>query len=222
MDSRSVATRVALIETAERLFAEQGIETVSLRDVSRAADQRNHSAAQYHFGDRAGLVAAVYEHRMRHVNERRHALLATADRDDVRALAAAVVEPLATVVAETNGWYGRFLARMQWDPFAQRVVRELPVLSSYRRVSKLLAGALPAMPIGVRRSRLDQMGSLVIGTIAGWEWQRHRGQRVLPIAALHTDLTTTVTAVLTTPSTVTTETFTAFPGDAGRVRPLTR
>ena len=73
--SRGVATREALVETAERLFAEQGIETVSLRDVSKAAGQRNHSAAQYHFGDRAGLVAAVYEHRMRHVNERRHAML---------------------------------------------------------------------------------------------------------------------------------------------------
>jgi AcrR family transcriptional regulator len=206
VQTRGDVTREALIETAERLFAEQGIETVSLRDVSKAAGQRNHSAAQYHFGDRAGLVAAVYEHRMRHVNERRHAMLELADRDDLRALVAAIVEPLAVVVAETAGWYGRFLARTQWDPFAQQVVRELPVLSSYRRATRLLAGALPDVPADVRRIRFEQMTNLLIGTIAGWEWQRHRGQRTLPIVALHTDLTITVTAVLTAPSTSTTET----------------
>src|SRR3954447_15562248 len=116
MEGRGDSARSAVLDAAERLFAERGIEAVSLRDVSKAAGQRNHSAAQYHFGDRAGLVAAVFEHRMRHVNERRHAVLELADRDDLRALVAAVVAPLADVVAETNGWYGRFLARMQWDP----------------------------------------------------------------------------------------------------------
>lgn len=212
MDIRSAATRVALIETAERLFAERGIETVSLRDVSRAAGQRNHSSAQYHFGDRAGLVAAVYEHRMRHVNERRQALLAAAESagrtDDVETLVAAIVEPLAGVVAETDGWYGRFLARTQWDPFATEVVSELPVLAAYRRCLDLLAAALSSMPATVRRGRLEQMGALVVGTIAGWEWRRHRGQRVLPIGALQVELTATATAVLTTPSTVTTTTTT--------------
>src|SRR5215831_7802458 len=69
------AARAALVESAERLFAERGIEAVSLRDVCAAAGQRNHSAAQYHFGDRQGLVAAVYEARMREVDERRHAYL---------------------------------------------------------------------------------------------------------------------------------------------------
>lgn len=203
MDSRSAATRVALIETAERLFAERGIEAVSLRDVSRAAGQRNHSAAQYHFGDRAGLVAAVYEHRMRLVNERRQAMLA--DADDLGSLAAAVVAPLAGVVAETDGWYGRFLARTLWDPFATDVVSELPVAAPYRRTLDLLATRLPPLPAAARSSRLDQMGALVIGTIAGWEWRRHRGQRVLPIDLLVADLTATVTAVLTAPSTITTE-----------------
>ena len=153
MHSRGVATREALVETAERLFAEQGIETVSLRDVSKAAGQRNHNAAQYHFGDRAGLVAAVYDHRMRHVNERRHAMLdlAAADHldDDVPTLVAATVVPLTEVVAETRGWYGRFLARTQWDTFASGVVGELPVAASYRRVVDLLV-ARPARPAAIR------------------------------------------------------------------------
>ena len=203
MHSRGVATREALVETAERLFAEQGIETVSLRDVSKAAGQRNHNAAQYHFGDRAGLVAAVYDHRMRLVNERRHAMLAAAAaegfEDDVPTLVAAVLVPLTDVVAETAGWYGRFLARTQWDTFASRVVGELPVLSSYRRAVELLAAALSDLPRPVLANRIDQMGALLIGTVAGWEWRRHRDEPALPLDVLQTDLTTTITAVLTAP-----------------------
>src|SRR5688572_22207197 len=97
--ARGDAARAALVESAERLFAERGIEGVSLRDVSKAAGQRNNSAAQYHFDDRHGLVAAVYEHRMRRVDARRHAFLAALDELDVRGLVEATVIPLLDVVA---------------------------------------------------------------------------------------------------------------------------
>src|SRR5437867_4779631 len=136
MTRRGDDARTALLEHAERLFAERGIETVSLRDVSAAAGQRNHSAAQYHFGDRAGLVAAVYEARMQSANERRYRLLEEidgADRgDDVTALVEAAVVPLVELVADTDGWYGRFLARLRWDAFAAEVADALPTVSSFR------------------------------------------------------------------------------------------
>jgi AcrR family transcriptional regulator len=205
---------VALIETAEQLFAERGIESVSLRDVCAAAGQRNHSAAQYHFGDRAGLVAAVYEHRMRIVNERRHAMLDAlaapaldaGDVGDVGGIVAAVVEPLAAVVAETGGWYGRFLARTQWDTFARQVVVELPVLSSYRRACDLLVAHLDALPRAVRAGRIDQVGTLLIGTVAGWEWRRHRGEPAVSLAALQADLVATIVAVVLAPVATTSST----------------
>jgi AcrR family transcriptional regulator len=198
--TRGNDTRTALVETAERLFAERGIESVSLRDVCAAAGQRNHSAAQYHFGDRAGLVAAVYDHRMAVVNERRHAMLdAVEDPADVVAVVRAVVEPLATVVAETAGWYGRFLARTQWDTFARDVVVELPVLSSYQRACTLLRAAMVGLPPAVQAGRIDQMGTLLVGTVAGWEWRRHRDEPALSLATLQADLVATITAVLGAP-----------------------
>ena len=129
MRPRGDAARLALIEVAEQLFAERGIESVSLRDISAAAGQRNHSAAQYHFGDRAGLVAAVFSHRMHEVNIRRHALLDALEvegsTDDLVRLVDATVRPLVEVVAETDGWYGRFLVRTRWDTFAQQVVADV-------------------------------------------------------------------------------------------------
>ncbi|HKE75574.1 MAG TPA: TetR family transcriptional regulator, partial [Acidimicrobiales bacterium] len=107
---RGDAARAALVASAERLFALRGVEAVSLRDVCADAGQRNHSAAQYHFGDRAGLVGAVYENRMRHVDRRRGERLAVLGEDDVRGLVEALVVPLVEVVDETAGWYARFLA----------------------------------------------------------------------------------------------------------------
>jgi AcrR family transcriptional regulator len=167
---------------------------------SAAAGQRNHSAAQYHFGDRAGVVAAVFEHRMRVVNERRHQRLdeleAAGALDDVVRLVDATVRPLAEVVAETDGWCGRFLVRTRWDAFARQVVADLPVLSSYRRAVGLLR-AQRDLPFAVRASRLDQMATLFIGTIAGWEWRRHNSEPTPSLDELCADLTATCHAVLT-------------------------
>lgn len=200
MASRGDLARVALIEAAEELFAERGIESVSLRDISSAAGQRNHSAAQYHFGDRAGLVAAVFEHRMSEVNRRRHDVLdrlaATGGADRIDALVDAAVRPLAEVVHETDGWYARFLVRTRWDTFAREVVADLPVLSSFRRVVDLLVDHLVGDPEH-RLRRVDQMSTLFIGTIAGWEWQRHLGRPRPTVADLCADLVATCHAVLT-------------------------
>ncbi|MDP3966890.1 MAG: TetR family transcriptional regulator [Nocardioides sp.] len=54
--------RVALIDAAERLIAEQG-PAVSLRQVVVAAGQRNSAAIRYHFGTREQLITAVVEAR---------------------------------------------------------------------------------------------------------------------------------------------------------------
>ena len=50
-----LGTPQRMIVVAERLFAERGIEAVSLREVGAACGLRNNSAAQYHFGSRTGL-----------------------------------------------------------------------------------------------------------------------------------------------------------------------
>lgn len=50
-----------LILTAERLFGEHGIESVSLRQVVTAAGQANTNAVQHNFGDKKGLIQAVYD-----------------------------------------------------------------------------------------------------------------------------------------------------------------
>jgi AcrR family transcriptional regulator len=101
-----MSTRERLLAAAEELYGGQGIDTVSLREIQRASGVKNATALQYHFGDRAGLLTAVLEKHSYDVELRRHALLdryeAVGDQN-VRALAEALVQPLASKLAESTG-----------------------------------------------------------------------------------------------------------------------
>jgi AcrR family transcriptional regulator len=102
----SSAVRDDLITAAERLFAERGSEVVSLREINAAAGSTNASAIQYHFGGRTGLIRAVLAKHDVAVEARRHALLdayEAAGHDDLRALGAALVEPLAAELGVEGG-----------------------------------------------------------------------------------------------------------------------
>lgn len=98
--------RDQLISAAELLFAERGVDAVSMREINAAAGARNASALQYHFRDRAGLVRAVLDKHDAEVNARRHALLDQYEADggdDLRTLVAALVRPLAAELDTTGG-----------------------------------------------------------------------------------------------------------------------
>jgi AcrR family transcriptional regulator len=99
-------TRQAIISAAERLFAAQGIDGVSLREINRSAGQSNTGAVQYHFGNRDGLVLAVIAKHRRDTEPRRHALLdqyEDGEMRDIRALASALVAPAAAKLSDPDG-----------------------------------------------------------------------------------------------------------------------
>lgn len=52
-------TRQKILLTALDLYAEKGLEGVSLRAISAASGTRNSAAAHYHFGNRLGVLEAV-------------------------------------------------------------------------------------------------------------------------------------------------------------------
>lgn len=72
---RSEITRNRLIRAAETLFARKGLENVSVREIIKEAAQKNESAMQYHFGNRAGLINAIHRQRNAQIQEQRTRLL---------------------------------------------------------------------------------------------------------------------------------------------------
>lgn len=57
--SPSDETKTVIVQTALRMFAERGIEGVSLSELRAASGQNNRSAIHYHFGNKDGLLDAV-------------------------------------------------------------------------------------------------------------------------------------------------------------------
>src|SRR5689334_3367406 len=91
---------------AEMLLSARGIEGVSLREINTAAGQKNSTALQYHFGDRYGLVQAVLRKHHPGIDRTRNEMLdayVAGGRDDLRALAAALVIPAAAKLRDPDG-----------------------------------------------------------------------------------------------------------------------
>lgn len=61
LTARSSRTRAKLVATAERLFAEKGLNSVSLAEINKTANQRNRNACLYHFVNREGLLQAILD-----------------------------------------------------------------------------------------------------------------------------------------------------------------
>ena len=193
-----------MLDAAERLFALQGIETASLRDISVEAGQRNNSAVQYHFGDRAGVVAAVFTRRMDTINELRRAMINDLDErqcgDDIVGLVNALMFPLLEYITSHDGWYGRFLVRTEFDYFATTVKNALPVSVPVRDIMQRLVRQLTDLEPRVRHQRVTQMMTHYISAAADWEWARDRGERRMTPDELCQDLLATSVAILTAPA----------------------
>jgi AcrR family transcriptional regulator len=97
-------TRANLLAAAEQLFAERGVDGVSLREIARSAGAKNVIAVQYHFADRDGVLHGILDKHLPAVDARRHALLDAAESEPaVRAMAGALVRPLAAKLGDPDG-----------------------------------------------------------------------------------------------------------------------
>jgi AcrR family transcriptional regulator len=72
-------TRSRILDVAEKLFGEHGLERVSIRDITTQA-KVNLAAVNYHFGSKEDLIAAVFERRIVPVNKARLAALDRVER----------------------------------------------------------------------------------------------------------------------------------------------
>jgi AcrR family transcriptional regulator len=200
MPPNAETTRARLIAAAEELFAERGIDGVSLREINAAADQRNSTAVQYHFGDREGVLRAVLAKHHAAVEIARHALLDQYEAGppgDIRALAGALVRPSAAQLADPDGGraYLRILAQLVNRPdFPGSALSHPDPRSSIERWRGLVGPLLP-------EETLDLHPRFTAIRIHLVELARRAEQRPARDDRLFTShLVDVVTAVLTVPN----------------------
>lgn len=172
--------KINLIETAERLFAERGLDGVSLNEITVASGQRNASAINYHFGSRRGLIEAIVLYRMQAIEEQRRKMLeeieASGRTSDLRALMEARIRPIGATLAPGHpaGHYVRFLMQIYASPNFGLVDVWMPELGStaLHALRRYIAQCLPHLPKSAMQAR--NRISMAISVISLGDVQRQQ------------------------------------------------
>ncbi|MGQ0652007.1 MAG: TetR/AcrR family transcriptional regulator [Betaproteobacteria bacterium] len=160
-------TRERILDAAERLFSEHGLDGVSMRDIALRARVQL-ALANYHFGSKEGLYGAVFKRRIDPLSvERRARLARVLERPGARPTVEEVLDALARPWVELRKRpagiaYARLVAREAGDPAEGRrgIVKKLldPVARDFIAA---MERALPDQP----RSRVNWAYHFFIGAL---------------------------------------------------------
>ncbi len=164
--------RELVLDTAELLFAEQGVEAVSLRAINAAAGV-SPGVLHYHFGNRQSLIEALIDRRMHGLMAQRHALLTPLlqlQQPSLEAVIRALISPLAELAlngGDTGQRYIQFIAKL----YAERSVILDKVSSQYTQTTTahfpaLIKKACPALSRSSINWRLAMANSTALQTLA--------------------------------------------------------
>jgi AcrR family transcriptional regulator len=165
-DPRREATRTALIEAAESMFAEAGVEGVSNRQIGTAIGSLHKNVIGYHFGSKEALMEAIYHYRLPSLDERRAILLAKADAarkgHEVATLMDIAWRPL---LEQTNGAgkhsFAGFLSELSRTGWAWTRTVLNPEYPVTNEVAARLRACLPAETAARFNERMHMIGGMI-------------------------------------------------------------
>jgi len=171
-----LATRVMLLDAAERLFSQHGIEGTSVREIIKAAGV-NLGAVNYHFGTKQRLALEVFARRLEPVNRERIARLDALEAQagprklKLEQIIDAVIRPAMEVLEEgapACDDFMRLTSRcfQEPDPEVKKFV-EQQFAEVVRRFDAAILRTLPWLPPGELFWRM----SLLFGAL-------HHGQEI--------------------------------------------
>jgi len=184
------STKEQLVLTAERLFAEHGIDGVSLRQIAIEAGNANNSAVQYHFGSKDNLIQAIFEHRVPHLARRRRLLAEQRPLHDLRSYVECYLLPMVEEAEDADSYYVTFLSRLQnagagihpFDRLPDSV--KAPTFEFYQAMATLL----PEVPQTLLSTRVDRALAVCMHDSSDRALARRHGSPVLPFALHVSDL----------------------------------
>lgn len=176
--TRSTATRAKLIAIAECLFAQRGIEGVSLNDINKAAGQRNKNATHYHFGNKDGLLQAILEKHQPQISTRCNQLLDAMQEHGEATLAQvvhAMTQPLIEKLFDEDGgrhflrFNAHFVLRYTMaaiEPQLGGVAMPAGPFGGNDRLTGLLLAVVPHLPAALLYQRGILAASLLLHGLA--------------------------------------------------------
>lgn len=175
-DPRRDATRIALIEAAESLFAEAGVEGVSTRQIGAAIGSSNTNVVAYHFGSKDGLIDAVFRYRLPYMDRRRRELLDEADAAgasrDIRQLVHILALPLYEQVnARGRHSFARFLAGLERSGMIAARALVMPDFPETERLVARMASLLPPSAGQSIHLRLRLATRLIFAALEIMDWE---------------------------------------------------
>jgi len=171
-DAALTGKALQLVLTAERLFANHGLDGVSLRQISAEAGSANNSAVHYHFGSKPGLIAAIFRHRLPQLINERRMLAARCDPDDLRSRIEAHFLPVFTLADTPDTHYVSFVEQLQrHDLGSDQALLALPPegLRSHEEFREDLDGLLADLDEPLRTMRITEAQSLCVHAAADRE-----------------------------------------------------
>ena len=193
------ATAQELLVTAERLFAEHGLDGVSLRQIAVEAGSANNSAVQYHFGSKDGLVEAIFAFRLGQLLQRRALLRARVADDDLRGHLEAHVLPLLELAESPDSSYVSFVEVV--DRTDSRLLTEQrEALRSQDEFLADMRRLLDHIPEPARSLRIAQVQALCLHVAAERERAVRRGGDVVPFGLFVSGVVDGFTGFLNAPA----------------------
>ncbi len=162
---------------ARRLFAERGVDGVSVREIVDASGQKNHGSVNYYFGTKEALVRELVADGARLIDDRRNAHLdrleGTGGPQTVRQVVEALVHPsidLAEELGEESDTYLRFIMLLGMSNrtlFLEAL--EGRWNSGYLRCLEHLRRLMPDMPEQVKNQRFVFLGAYLNSVLSARE-----------------------------------------------------
>jgi len=163
----SDTTRQRILDTAERLFADQGFHATTLRQITSEAEV-NLAAVNYHHGSKDALILAVFQRRLDRLNSMRlkrlDAALAAGDPPELEQILEAFIHPALLMTSTSSGDGGRFM-RLLMRAWAENATQlHGKIARQYSHVMRAFADAV-SRALGTPPDNLRQQLDFLIGAL---------------------------------------------------------
>src|SRR5689334_16858610 len=155
--NQTIGTKDRILNTAEKLFAERGIDATSLRSIIAAA-KVNLAAVHYHFHSKEALLDAVLARHLEPINGQRLQMLDECERaagnapPELEGVLMALIEPPLRLIGDPSRCaFVRLMGRIHADGDAARIRKHFGAV--VERFMLALHRAVPELPLDELRWR---------------------------------------------------------------------